>query len=279
MVYLITASLIWAFSFGLIKTQLAGLDPFAVSAVRLILATVVFSPFLFRNKIKNRIQFMALGAVQFGLMYVFYITSYKHLPAYAVALFTIFTPLYVALLDDYLNRKFNAQRIIAVLIAVIGAGIAVWNALPPREAIQGIILLQISNLCFATGQYYYRQLHSSANDATKIAWMYLGAASVVTLLALITGGFVDFYINKTISLTLLYLGIIPTGLCFWLWNRGAVNTSVSRLAISNNLKIPTAILVAWIFFGESASFLRVGAGVAIIVMTLLMSDRKHTKTV
>jgi drug/metabolite transporter (DMT)-like permease len=228
---------------------------------------------------QNRLQFMALGAVQFGLMYVFYITSYKHLPAYAVALFTIFTPLYVALLDDLMNRKINIDRIVAVTIAIIGAGIAVWHALPQREAVVGILLLQVSNICFAVGQYYYRRLHSTADHSTKVGWMYLGATVVVTLLALVTGGFADFQVTKTSAMTLLYLGVIPTGLCFWLWNRGAVKTSVSRLAISNNLKIPVAIIVAWMFFGESAPYLRVGLGIAVIIFALVISNRKYTKIV
>ncbi|MBT3316349.1 EamA family transporter [bacterium] len=279
MIYLIIASLIWAFSFGLIKTQLASLDPIAVSSVRLLLAVLVFTPFILRNNMQNRLQFMALGAVQFGLMYVFYITSYKHLPAYAVALFTIFTPLYVALLDDLMNRKINIDRIVAVTIAIIGAGIAVWHALPQREAVVGILLLQVSNICFAVGQYYYRRLHSTADHSTKVGWMYLGATVVVTLLALVTGGFADFQVTKTSAMTLLYLGVIPTGLCFWLWNRGAVKTSVSRLAISNNLKIPVAIIVAWMFFGESAPYLRVGLGIAVIIFALVISNRKYTKIV
>lgn len=279
MIYLIIASLVWAFSFGLIKTQLAGLDPIAVSSVRLFLAALVFTPFILRDKMQNRLQFMALGAVQFGLMYVFYISSYKHLPAYAVALFTIFTPLYVALLDDLMNRKINIDRIVAVTIAIIGAGVVVWHALPPREAVVGILLLQLSNLCFAIGQYYYRRLHSSADHSTKVGWMYLGATVVVTLLALVTGGFADFQPTKTATMTLLYLGVIPTGLCFWLWNRGAVKTSVSRLAISNNLKIPAAIIVAWLIFGESAPYLRVSIGIAVIIFALIFSNRKYTKTV
>lgn len=279
MIYLIVASLIWAFSFGLIKTQLAGLDPIAVSSVRLLLAALIFTPFILRNKTANRLQLMALGAVQFGLMYIFYITSYKYLPAYAVALFTIFTPLYVALLDDLMNREINIDRIIAVIIAIIGAGMAVWHALPPREAVVGIILLQGSNLCFAAGQYYYRRICSSVDHSTNVGWMYLGATIVVTFLALVTGGFADFQLTKTTAMTLLYLGVIPTGLCFWLWNRGAVKTSVSRLAISNNLKIPAAIMVAWLFFGESAPYLRVGLGIAVIIFALVISNRKHTETV
>jgi drug/metabolite transporter (DMT)-like permease len=45
MQYLIIVSLVWAFSFGLIKTSLAGVDPLLVAAVRLGLALWFFSHF------------------------------------------------------------------------------------------------------------------------------------------------------------------------------------------------------------------------------------------
>ena len=279
MLYLILASLIWAFSFGLIKNQLAGLDPVAVASIRLLLAATVFLPFVFRHRMKNPLRHMALGAVQFGAMYIFYIASYTHLPAYAVALFTIFTPLYVSLLDDILSRRFTASRLLAVLIAIVGAGLAAWNALPDRSALDGIILLQLANLCFALGQVYYRRTGSKATDATQIGWMYLGAAAVTTLAALLTGGLAGMDLTPSAMLTLSYLGIIPTGLGFWLWNRGAARTSVARLAISNNLKIPLSILVAWLVFGEAAPYLRVILGVTVILWSFRMSMSDRTRRV
>ena len=46
MVLLLLVSLLWAFSFGLIKTFLGGVDSAFVAAVRLLLALAVFLPFL-----------------------------------------------------------------------------------------------------------------------------------------------------------------------------------------------------------------------------------------
>ena len=43
--YLIAVSLLWAFSFGLIKVGLSDLDSTAVATVRLLIATLVFLPF------------------------------------------------------------------------------------------------------------------------------------------------------------------------------------------------------------------------------------------
>ena len=46
MIYLITVSLVWAFSFGLIGNTLTGVDSFFVATVRLGLASLLFLPFL-----------------------------------------------------------------------------------------------------------------------------------------------------------------------------------------------------------------------------------------
>lgn len=46
---LLAASLLWAFSFGLIKGELAGLDPLLVSLARLSLAALAFGFFVVNN--------------------------------------------------------------------------------------------------------------------------------------------------------------------------------------------------------------------------------------
>ena len=55
MIWLLSASLLWAFSFGLIKGQLAGIDPVVVSAGRLLLAAVIFAPALARVRLARAV--------------------------------------------------------------------------------------------------------------------------------------------------------------------------------------------------------------------------------
>src|SRR4051794_18551926 len=107
MLYLVLVSLIWAFSFGLIGKRLAGLDPTAVAALRLALACVVFLPFFRWRGLTARmaLHLALIGVVQFGAMYILYLRAFSDLPSYAVALFTVTTPLYVALFDAALERR------------------------------------------------------------------------------------------------------------------------------------------------------------------------------
>ena len=106
MIYLVIVSVIWAFSFGLIKGQLSGLDSHFISFARLAISFLFFAAFLrFRFYKFNQILWLILiGSVQFGAMYIFYIYAYNYLDAWQVALFTIFTPIYVTLIDDALQQ-------------------------------------------------------------------------------------------------------------------------------------------------------------------------------
>ena len=91
---LILTSLVWAFSYGLIKGQLTGIDSSAVAVMRLLCASIVFLPFLKVKQIpsRNSWRLAIIGAIQFGIMYVLYLRAYAYLQAFEVVLFTIFTP-------------------------------------------------------------------------------------------------------------------------------------------------------------------------------------------
>ena len=275
--YLLAASLLWAFSFGLIKTRLAGVDPVAVSAARLLLAAVIFLPFLIRAPRDRRAAAAALGlgALQFGLMYMLYIASFAWLPAWLVALFTVFTPLYVALGLDLLDRRFQPRNLGAVLLAVAGAGVVVWRGLPEGADWRGIGLLQGANLCFAAGQIIYARsgLWHRWSDSGRLAWMYVGAALVSVAVLTVQGrpGLAGWTAPALWSV--LYLGLVPTALGFYLWNKGAARTAGGRLAVANNLKIPLAVLVSWLVFRETADPVRVLAGLSLVTAGLFAAGR------
>lgn len=281
MIFLLIASLLWAFSFGLIKGQLAGIDPVVVSAGRLLLAAVVFAPALGRIGLDRRIWLPAigLGMVQFGLMYVFYIAAFAYLPAWLVVLFTVFTPLYVLLLVDLRTRCFNWRHLAAALLAIAGAAVVVAKGLPTGSGWTGVLLLQLANICFAVGQVYFPDLKKRADghEATLLAWMYQGAVLLTLVLLPLRGGIdVDSW-HRDALLTLLYLGVVPTALGFYLWNKGAARTSPGLLAVANNLKFPLAVLVSWVVFGEQTNYLRALLGLALIVGAVFLAGPMPTK--
>ena len=278
MIQLLAASLLWAFSFGLIKGQLSGLDPVTVSSLRLLLAALAFVPLGIRRPLPGRVAVSAaaLGVLQFGLMYVLYITSFRWLPSWMVALFTIFTPLYVALFSDLLERRFRARHFWCALLAIGGAGVVVVTAMPAGADWRGIVLLQGANLSFAAGQVLFVRLRRRAggHEAALLGWMYLGAAALTLAAVLVrwAGGIAPLAgWHSGAWWALIYLGLLPTGLGFYLWNKGAGRVGPGVLASANNLKVPLAVLVSWLVFGETAPYGRVLAGLAVIVVALYLA--------
>ena len=70
---------------------------------------------------------------------------------------------------------------------------------------------------------------------------------------------------------LLYLGVIASGLGFFLFNAGARRTDVGTLAIFNNAKIPLAILASALVFHDRVDWARAAAGGVVIALALALN--------
>ncbi len=277
MIYLFVVSLIWAFSFGLIKGQLAALDPSFVAAARLAISLLVFLPFLRLRGVsrKLRLRLGLTGAVQYGLMYIAYLYAFRYLQAYEVALFTIFTPLYVTLINDAFRRRLNGVSLLATLLAIAGTAVVKQANLFQPQMLTGFLIVQVSNLGFAFGQVYYKELLQKSpqiTDRSIFGLLYLGGALAAGLPALFTTPWGGFRLDGTQLLTLLYLGAIASGLGFFLWNVGARKVNAGALAIFNDLKIPLAVAVSLIFFGEKADLSSLLLGGGIVLAALVINE-------
>jgi drug/metabolite transporter (DMT)-like permease len=274
---LLTVSLIWAFSFGLIKGRLAGLDPAAVAVVRLALAALVFLPLLRLRSLPamTALRFAAIGALQFGAMYVFYLRAFVHLQAHEVALFTIFTPLYIALGDAALERRFQPAHVAAAGVSVLGAGLLLaGDGLRPGLAV-GFGLVQLSNLCFALGQLAYKRVRSQQSglrDRDIFGLLYAGAVVATGAFSLFTTDWSAFRPSAAQWGVLAYLGILASGLCFFWWNLGALRVNNGTLAAFNNAKVPLGVACSLLFFGESADLTRLAASLLLLTGAVLMAE-------
>ena len=277
MVHLVAVSLIWGFSFGLTKGVTAGLDPTFVAIVRLALAFLVFAPLLRWTGLTARhvLALLAIGAGQFGLMYVAYNASFRYLQAYEVALLTLTTPVLVTLLADALDRSFRARALFAALIAVAGTAVVVVRAAEFSATLTGVLLVQLSNAAFAGGQVAYRRLrerHRDWKDHRIFALLYAGGVACAVVVALVQDREISVALNTTHLFTLLYLGVIASGLGFFWWNVGATRVTPGVLAVMNNAKIPFGIGCALLFFGESADLPRLLLSLALLGVAVWMAQ-------
>jgi drug/metabolite transporter (DMT)-like permease len=279
---LLIVSLAWGFSFGLIKGNLTGIDSNFVSFARMAFSLLVFLPFIKFKKIGKSLfwKLFITGVLQFGVMYIAYIASFKYLQAYEVALFTIFTPLYVTLINDALNKKFNVLYLITALLAVAGTWVIEQSQILSPGVLTGFLLVQVSNLAFAFGQLYYRKLMAGKKDLKDhevFGALYLGAAAVTGLATLIFTPLASLTLSAKQIWTLVYLGIFASGICFFLWNFGARKVNAGALAIFNDFKIPLAVAISLLVFGEKTNLFHLLIGGLIVVASLVVNEVLNRK--
>lgn len=283
MLYLIVVSLLWAPSFGLVAHHLKGVDPSFVAAARIVLSLFVFAPLIRLQGMPLRriLVLLALGALQFGLMYVLYLQSFRWIRGVEAALFTIFTPLLVTLFNDLLQRRMSWLLLLTAGLTVAGTAVIQWTELQ-REGLRiGFVLMQLSNACFALGQVLYRRLAPTfgKSDSQLMGTMYLGAAVIACAAAALSfHPAVVTNLSRDQVLVLLYLGAIASGIGFFLFNAGARRTDVGTLAIFNNVKVPLAVLASVLIFGDPVNWPRLLIGGAIIGAALVLNENSGRKT-
>ncbi len=256
MIYLIIVSILWSFSFGIIKYGLSGIDSSFISLMRNLIAFLFFASLSLYNfkKFIFDIKLILIGAIQFGLMYVLYIQSYQYLPAYLIATFTITTPIFIGIFSQLLqNKSFSLSGIFSILLVVLGSLMMRFNIVNPLDYWLGFFLIQCANICFAIGQIMFKKWYSkntSVDIIYNFSQMFFGAVLITSMFSIINSTNIGM-LNTYNLFALLFLGLFSTGFGFLAWNLGSLQVSNERLAVMNNVVIPIAIFNSFLIFGEA----------------------------
>ncbi|MDB1122536.1 carboxylate/amino acid/amine transporter [Vibrio algarum] len=278
MLYLSAVTLLWAFSFSLIGVYLAGqVDSWFSVLMRVILAAVVFLPFLkFRDISKALIlKLMLVGGIQLGLMYCFYYHSFLLLSVPEVLLFTVFTPIYVTLVYDLLKGRFSPWYLITAVIAVSGAAVIKFSGVNDNF-LAGFLVVQGANLCFAIGQVGYKVIMEKEQvtlpQHTVFGYFYLGAVCVAVIAFALFGNIERLPTTMTQWGILTYLGLIASGLGYFMWNKGACMVNAGALAVMNNALVPAGLVVNILIWNRDVDIPRLLLGGIIILLSLWINE-------
>ncbi|MGF1764058.1 carboxylate/amino acid/amine transporter [Aliivibrio kagoshimensis] len=278
MAYLSAVTLLWAFSFSLIGVYLAGqVDAWFSVLMRVALAAIVFLPFL---KLKNinkslALKLMAIGGVQLGLMYCFYYQSFLLLSVPEVLMFTIFTPIYITIIYDLLKGRFTPWYLVTAIIAVAGAAVMKY-ANVNEDFLTGFLVVQGANLCFAIGQVSYKFIMEKESKQlpqhTVFGLFYIGAFVVASAAFLLFGNMDKLPTTNLQWGILTYLGLIASGLGYFLWNKGACLVNAGALAAMNNALVPAGLLVNILIWNREVDIPRLVIGGSIILFSLWFNE-------
>ena len=283
MPYLIFVTLLWAVSFNLIGVYLAGaVDSYFAVLTRVVLAGLIFLPMTrWRGVAPGFIAGVTLvGMLQFGVTYLCLYLSFNVLTVAEVLLFTVLTPLHVALINDALQRRFNPWAFLAAAVAVLGAGLIRYDDLS-GDFLGGFLLLQLANFTFAAGQVGYKHLAARYPSPIplhrRFGYFFLGALLVVLPAWLMLGNPERLPTTSTQWGVLLWMGVLATALGQFCWNKGATLVDAGTLAVMNNLSVPVGLIINLLFWGSETRLDLLLIGGSLILGSLWIS-RKGTRS-
>lgn len=248
MALLIITTILWAFSFSLFGEYLAGhVDSYFAVLIRVGLAALVFLPFLRSrgHNLKTISLYMLVGAMQLGIMYMLSFHAYLYLTVSELLLFTVLTPLYITLIYDVMSqRRLRWGYAFSALLAVIGAGIIRYDRVTDHFWV-GLLLVQLSNISFAIGMVGYKRLMETRPmpQHNAFAWFYLGAFLVAAVAWSLLGNAQKLPETTLQWSILVFLGVVASGIGYFMWNYGATQVDAGTLGIMNNMHVPAGLLV------------------------------------
>ena len=117
-------------------------------------------------------------------MYVFYLTAFNYTTVQRILLFTITTPFYVVLISNLFERKFKLPVYLLSIFSIIGALLLRITKFDKSDLI-GFLLIQLANLCFASGQILYRRFKQADSNHINIfhdfTYFFFGALLVSSI--------------------------------------------------------------------------------------------------
>lgn len=278
MFLLVITTILWAFSFSLIGEYLAGqVDSWFSVLIRIGLAALVFLPFLRWRNIRPRVilLYMIVGAFQLGIMYLFSFRAYMYLTVPEFLLFTVLTPLYVTLIYDVISRRRPRwSYVLSALLAVLGAAIIRYHQVS-EHFWWGLLLVQAANICFAIGMVGYKRLMEvhPLPQHTAFSWFYLGALIVAVFAWCLWGNPQQLPTTGLQWGVLIWLGVVASGLGYFMWNYGATQVDAGTLGIMNNMHVPAGLLVNLAIWQQQPHWPSFLIGGAVIAASLWVHRR------
>ena len=275
--YLVIVTVLWAFSFSLIGQYLAGqVDSDFAVLVRVVIAMAVFAPMTVWRGLPSALMrgFWLAGALQFGVTYLCLYRSFTVLTVPEVLLFTVLTPIYVTLLDDALERRFNRWAMLAAAVAVIGGIIIRFRPLH-GDYLMGFILLQIANATFAAGQVICRRLlmrYPTEIPMYRFFGHFFLGALVLAVPSWLLFGDPSKLPQSTMQWgVLVYMGLFATALGMYWWIKGSTQVDAGVLAVMNELHVPAGLLVNVLIWNRGTDLHRLALGGLVIMASFWLN--------
>ncbi|MBN2154027.1 MAG: DMT family transporter [Candidatus Lokiarchaeota archaeon] len=242
--FLVLAAFFWAFPPALGKYVVFDVTPFFVTTFRLLLATSIFVPFLFKRENRDRLKrlnrkavswLLVSGGVFFGPHYVLYFLSLQWTPAVHVSVLLQTGYVFSAILCvKYLKEAWNKRIVLGLFLSMAGVAIIMLaypgqdgTAYTPEGILIGDALILASMLLWAIFSVINKKNLDSVGEVPSIVFNFLFGALVVLPFSI--DGFAALpFLDVTVLMALVLIALFGSALGYLFYNLGLKRISGAR---------------------------------------------------
>ena len=175
----------------------------------------------------------------------------------------------------------SARALIAVACALVGSVLLVGLNTPAGaqdNLLLGAVLSIVAALTYAATIFWGRFLAGSYHPLQVMTFTFGSGALALIPINLLSGA-VAIHTGEG-WLYALYLGLVPTALAYWMFQKGLRSVTPTTASVSTLLEPTVAALLAWALFGETLPGTGViGAGLLILSIFLLSTRGRKRQAI
>jgi drug/metabolite transporter (DMT)-like permease len=285
------ANVLWGTSFLASKYTLQAWGPFTASALRFAVALVVMAaafPFAgFKIQIpKTRTELASLltvGLSGFGLLYPLQLSGLALISSGLSAAIMLTSPLFVIALGAVLLKEsVSLRKVLALALGLLGGCVLIFSGgnsvfKTGSNVALGSLLTVVASLSLAFSVIATRKASAHMHSANITFWSMLFGLLLISpfsIRELANGG--SFNPSALSILSLLYLSIVCSAICFMIWNRAIARSTPKELATTMHIKTPAAVVLGVMIAGETLSLAMI-IGTAIVGFGVWLSQSKQVR--
>lgn len=275
---LVTAMLIFG-SIGVFVKKI-NLTSSEIAFLRGVIGSVflICARFFVRQKpsfkaIKKNSLLLVLSGGAIGLNWIFLFESYKYTTISNATLCYYFAPIFVMILAPFvLKEKLTPLKVGCILTAMIGLFLIVNmggdTARGSYNHTVGILFGLAAAVLYASVILMNKFIKNLSGYETTLVQLIV--AALVLLPYILMKEHLSFSdLNSTSLLFILILGIIHTGIAYFLYFTAVKELKGQTIAVLSYIDPISAVIIAAIFLGESMGFVQMFGGVLILSSTFL----------
>lgn len=273
--------LIWGSTYLAIRYAVATIPPLYTAGIRHLTAGIILLLWCFRHRLRPTAAQLRAAAIIGALFFLIGHGSLhwaeRVVPSGLAALLIAVEPIYVFLLSDLAERRlrFNATLVVGVVLGLAGVallfGKGVLTSAPGMAT--GAVAILIGALSWSAGIVYSRRSHLSGNPLLLSALSLLAGSIMLLLTGTIGGEWRGFSLSSVTPRSwaaLAYLILFGSVITFTAYNWLLEHFSPTFVATHTYINPIVAVLLGWLWGGESLTWNVVFAATLVIVAVFLV---------